>query len=109
MDKELHDKAWNLLEAKGLKIGEKMMVRSHFASAHRDEYPFIKIKYCKGEVDHYKSEIKALSSFVFYSEEEVILANSIYEITKDNFNLNDFGHQFKYTLRLLGINSEWAK
>lgn len=28
MNQELHDKAWNLLEERGLKLEEKMMIRS---------------------------------------------------------------------------------
>jgi hypothetical protein len=28
---------------------------------------------------------------------------------EDGFNRNDFIHQFKATLRILGIDSEWSK
>ena len=42
-DKDIHDKAWNLLEEKGLTLGERVMVRSSFVewSGYKEEYPFV--------------------------------------------------------------------
>ena len=108
MNTELHDKAWKLLEEKGLKLGERMMVRSHFASAYKNDYPFITVKHKKGEVEYYHSEIKEISNLMFKSEKEVIMANAIYENTKEKFNQNDFIQHLKFTFRILGIGSDWV-
>lgn len=108
-NKEQHDKAWNFLDTKGLSIGEKMMVRSSFASMHQDEYPFIGIKYEKGEVKYYHSTYDEISSLMFETEEEVVLANAIYNITRDKFNMNDFMQQIKFTFRIILVHSKWGE
>ena len=108
MEKELHDKAWKLLEEKGFKLGEMVMVRSHFANTFKNEYPFIAIKHSKGGIDHYYSEIDNIKNLRFGSESEVILANAIYENMKQDFNINDFIQTLKYTFRLIGVNSMWV-
>ena len=108
MNQELHDKAWNLLEEKGLKLGEKMMIRSHFSSAYKDKYPFISAKYEKGEVEYYFSDIKEIKNLMFETEKEVILANAIYENVKDKFNVNEFIQMLKFTFRILNVSSSWA-
>lgn len=54
MDKvDRHDTAWKLLEDKGLTLGERVRVRSAFVewSGYKEEYPFVAIKYKKGEVE----------------------------------------------------------
>jgi len=110
MERELQDKAWNLLEEKGLKLGERMMVRSHFADIFKEEYPFIGIKWNKGDIDYYYSEYDQITNLNFETKEEVILANALYLITKgDNFNINDFIQQIKYTLRILNHDSRWTE
>ncbi len=83
------------------------MVRSHFASAHKNDYPFISIKRNKGE-EHYFSSIKRIDNLRFNSEQEVIMANAIFENTKDNFNINEFIQQLKFTFRILGVANEWV-
>lgn len=108
MNQELHNKAWNLLEEKGLKLGEKMMVRSHFASAYKDEYPFISVKHEKGEVKYYFSDIEEIKNLMFKSEKEVIMANAIFENVKDNFNVNEFIQMLKFTFRILNVSSSWV-
>ena len=50
----------------------------------------------KEEVSFF-SEHKQISNFLFGTENEVILANAIYENTKDNFNPNDFIQQLNYS------------
>lgn len=105
---ELHDKAWQLLEDKGLTIGEKMMVRSHFASAYKDEYPFISVKHEKGNIKYYFSDIKEINNFMFETEKEVILANAIYENVKYKFNVNEFIQMLKFTFRILNVKSSWV-
>lgn len=108
MNKELHDKAWNLLEEKGLTLGEKIMIRSHFSSAYKEEYPFISIKYEKGNIKYYFSTIEEISNLAFETEKEVILANAIYENMKEDFNNNDFVQTIKYVFRLINIKSKWV-
>lgn len=109
MDKELQDKAWDLLKEKGLSIGESIMVKSHFASIFKDEYPHIRADYMKGDVKYYRSEIKEISNLAFESEKEVILANAIYENVKDSFNPNEFVQMLKFTFRILGVENNWSK
>lgn len=105
---ELHDKAWELLEEKGLKLSERMTVRSHFASAYRNDYPFITTKHKKGEIEYYHSEIEEINHLMFKSKKEVIMANAIFENTKDDFNINDSIQHLKFTFRILGIGSNWT-
>jgi hypothetical protein len=109
-NKEIHDKAWNLLEEKGLKLGEKMMVRSAFVtwSGYKEEYPFIERSYKKGKIEYYHSSYKMIDNFMFETENEVVLANAIFL----NMNLidatNEFREMFKYTCRLIGLNTKWS-
>lgn len=107
MNQELHDKAWNLLKDKGLSMGEMIMVRSHFASMSENEYPFIRRKHEKDNTFYFSTH-ERISNIQFQTENEVILANSIYENVKDNFNPNEFIQQFKFTLRILGVQSVWV-
>jgi len=108
-NQELHDKAWKLLDEKKLNLSQKMMVMANFSDIFKDDYPFISIKYKKGEIEYFKSSIDDIDSYLFESKEEVIMANAIYENTKENFNPNDFIQQLKYTFRILGVKSEWSK
>lgn len=113
-NKELHDKAWNLLEEKGLSLGERIKVRAAFVdwSGYREEYPFIvantKKRFNKDEFQYYHSEIKAIKNYNFLNRNEVILANAIYENVKEDFNPNVFIQQLKFTFRILGVKSAWA-
>lgn len=106
---EQQKRIWDLLDTKGLTLGEKMSVRSAFASTYKDEYPFIDIELLPNHSTAYSSTIVRIRNFRFESEEHVILANAIYENTKDNFNPNTFREQLTYTFRLLGIQSAWTK
>ena len=111
INKELQDKqkkAWDLMIDKGLKMGEAMFIRSAYASNYKDEYPFIDIQYKKGEVEYYHSSIRTIGHYNFLSENEVILANAIYENTKEDFNHNTFVQELKFVFRVLGINSVWT-
>ena len=102
-------KADILLTEKGLTLNERMGVGNAFKSIYKDEYPFISIKYEKGEIIYYYSTIDAISSLMFENENEVILANAIYENTKDDFNMNDFMQQIRYIFRILNLKSIWCK
>jgi hypothetical protein len=108
MNKELHDKAWNLLEERGIKLNERMMIRSHFSSAYKDEYPFISAKHEKGEVKYYYSDIEEIKNLMFETEKEVILANAIFENVKDKFNINEFIQMLKFSFRILNVSSSWV-
>ena len=107
---EIHDKAWNLLDEKGLKLGEKMMVRSAFVSwsGYKYEYPFIVHKYNKGGLEYYHSSYELINHFMFKTENEVILANAIYLNMDEGNSTNEFRELFKYTCRLIGLNTEWS-
>ena len=108
MDKELHDKAWNLLDENGLTTGEKMMVRSSFASTFRNEYPFISVKKNHLGSKYYMSDIEELKTLTFATENEVILANAIYENIKDRFEINEFMNILEFTFRIMKIPSRWG-
>lgn len=103
------DKAWTLMSKNGLNLGECMFIRSSYASNYKNEYPFIAIKYKLATPEYFYSEHKRISHYSFKTENEVILANAIYENTKELFNPNVFVQELKFVFRLLGINSVWAK
>lgn len=112
-NKHLHDKAWQLLEEKGLTISQRMMVRANFiaGSGYKEEYPFITTEYKKGEIEWYHSEYEEIKHFRFKTENEVILANSLYVnmLDEDGLpNVNDFIQTFKYVCRVAGIKSNWV-
>lgn len=108
-DKNIHDKAWNLLDEKGLTLGEKMMVRSSFVewSGYKNENPFIEKTYKKGEVEYYHSTHDLIKRFMFKTEKEVVLANAIYLNMNEICSPNEFIEMFKYTCRIIGLNSDW--
>ncbi len=105
---EQHDKAWKLLEEKGLSLGERINVRTTFADAFRDDFPFIDVEHNKKEV-MYKSKLNQISMMGFETEKEANLANSMVLAMDDKFEINEFMYQFKMVLRLLQIESNWAK
>lgn len=107
MNTELQEEAWKMLDGANLSLNEKIKVQSTFANTFIDEYPFIKIRYKNGKVEYYHSEIDAISHLMFTTEKEVILANAIYENTKDKFNINEFTQQLKFVIRILQIDSTW--
>lgn len=99
---------WEYMEEKGLNLGEKMRIRNDIAEIYQDEYPHISAGYFDDEIVAYHSEIKPISHYEFKTKEEVILANAIYENTKNDFEINKFRDDFIYTFKLLGIKSEWV-
>tara|TARA_R110002033_G_C3824173_1_gene233355 strand:- start:545 stop:883 length:339 start_codon:yes stop_codon:yes gene_type:complete len=109
-DKDLHDKAWNLLDEKGLKLNEKMMVRSAFVewSGYKDENPFIEIVHKKGDIEYYHSSHEMIKHMMFKTENEVVLANAIYLNMDEIIGVNEFRELFKFTARVIGLNTEWT-
>lgn len=108
METGKHDKAWALLEKKGLTLSERIMVRSSFADTFKNEHPNVSIQWDKGEIKHYRSTINPISNLIFETEEEVIIVNAIYENMDKITGLNEFTQLIKFTFRLIGINSKWA-
>ena len=108
-DTELHDKAWKLLEEKGLKLGQMMMVRSSFVSwsGYKEENPFIE-RTRKGDEYYYHSTHKMIENYMFDTEEEVVLANAIYLNMNEGCGPNDFVQIFKYACRLMGLSNKWT-
>ena len=99
------------MKEKGMDLKDARKVYFTILNYNKEKYPFI-------ETDHYpdkeskmywKSSIERINSFLFETEREVILANAIYENTKDNFNINEFVQQVKFIFRILNIESEWTK
>jgi len=91
--------------------GEWVHMRSEDPKWYKDENEIkiiIDIQYKKGEVEYYHSSIRTIGHYNFLSENEVILANAIYENTKEDFNHNTFVQELKFVFRVLGINSVWT-
>jgi len=105
---EKQKQSWELMEAKGLSIGERMKVIASYTNEYKEEYPYV-VHQREIEGIYFKSEIKEINNYRFNTKQEVILANSIVNILGSKFNINDFNMQFKHTLRILGIESEWSK
>lgn len=108
--KEDHDKAWELLDDLGVKLGAKLNIRASFASINRDEYPFIEIKWKEGEIEYYKSTHKLISHYAFHTKHEVIMANALYENMRSVnplINPNEFIHNIKYIFRVIKIESDY--
>ena len=106
---ELHDKAWGLLEERGFKLGEMMMIRSSFVewSGYKEENPFINKKHTlSGE--YYHSTHEKINHFMFKTENEVVLANAIYLNMSDLCSIDEFTQLFKFTCRLIGLNNDWT-
>lgn len=102
-------KAWEIMEEKGVSIGERTFIRSAYASTYKDDFPFITCEYKKGKVDSYRSELPEIKTLVFQSEKEVNLANSMVLAMGDKFEINEFTYQLKMVLRILQIDSVWTK
>lgn len=110
MNKETSSEDWafGVIQEKKLSLGEAVRVRAIFCSRYKDQYPFISTKY-KKEYKYYHSNLDAIKHLNFMSEEEVILANAIYENTKEKFNINAFVQNFKFVSRVLNIKTVWAE
>ena len=109
-NKEIHDKAWKLLDNKGLNLSEKMMVRSSFIdwSGYKNEHPFIEKKREEQlELDYYYSTYDLIKNFMFKTKNEVILANAIYINMPKSTHHDEFIQLFKYTCRLIGLSTDW--
>ena len=107
MNEEMHDKAWNMLKDKGFSLGEMVSIRANFASMNKNELPFIRIEN-KKVIETYFSTLKPIDKWIFSTEQEVNLANSMVLIIGDKFHINDFMHQYTMVLRMLQIESKWA-
>ena len=103
------DNAWELLQSTDLKLGQRMFIRSTFSDAYKNNYPFIGREYKKGNSEVFHSEIQEFKHLGFSNENEVILANAIFENIKESFNINDFRYQLKFTFQMLKIDSIWSR
>ena len=105
MNKKAHDWAWSKLDELGVKISTRVQIRSAFRRAFKDE-----VAYMSRENDGtLRSTLTPIQNMMFNSELEVNLANSIRLIKGDNFNYNDFIHEFKSVLRIINVKSCWAE
>lgn len=107
-----HDEAFSLMDKKGMTLSEKMRVRSSIVewSGYKNEYPFISSRAIDedGEEIVYSSTYDLIKSFCFKTENEVILANAIYLNMNEIHGDREFIEMFKYTCRVIVLNSEWA-
>ena len=107
MDELALTNAWDILTRSQLNLSEKMYIRKVYTSTYRHEFPFI-AKETSGEGSFYRSELKEISAYIFDTETEVNLANSIVLALQTKFDSDEFRFQFKSILRVLGIKSSWA-
>lgn len=107
---ELHSKAWDLLEEKGVTLGERMMIRSAFVewSGYKDANPFIDTIINKGEPRYYHSTHEMIRHLLFEKESEVVLANAIYMNMNESCSIDEFREVLKYTFRLMRIENGWT-
>ena len=91
-----NEKAFLMLKEKGFKTSEQFFIRNSFTDTYREEFPFISTKHRKlnGKPKTYfysTIDDSRISSLGFENEDEVKLANALYENMKgEKFNLNDF-------------------
>ena len=98
------DEVFDFINSKALTLNKQIKLSSMFRDSFESEYPFI-----QREKDFFYSEHEPIKNYRFTTENEVILANAIYESTKENFDLNEFNQMFKFSLRLLNVDSIWSK
>ena len=101
----------HFMREKGMSFQDTRKVYFTILNYNKEKYPFVEQDHSikkKGKI-YWKSSIEKINSFLFEKEEQVILANAIYENTKDNFNINEFVQQVKFIFRILNIESEWTK
>ena len=108
--KKRHDEAWKILDDLGANLGQKIKIRSAFASIREEEMPFIDVHYKNGqEIEYYSSKHLKIKNMMFETMEEVNLANAIFfAMNGKTFTINDFELIFKVTLRLLKFDSAWS-
>jgi len=108
-EEKISNKAWDFLDKKGLTLRDKIMVRAAFVEwgGYKDENPFIERTYTKMKTEYYHSTHDLIKHFMFKTKNEVVLANAIYLNMKKGSN-NEFIEMFKYTCRIIGLNSEWT-
>lgn len=100
------NEAWQLMCDAGLKFSERYKIKTVYYNEGLQNDPFV-----LETVDGFYSKHEAINSLLFKNRHEVVLANAMYEALpdKDNFNMNEFIQQLKMTMRILQLDSEWAK
>ena len=92
------------------KFEEKMSVRSDLVkwSGYKEDNPFINSFKDEEENDLFNSTHELIKRFVFKTRNEVVLANAIF-LNMDEINGDkEFIELFKFTCRIIGLNSEWS-
>tara|TARA_R110000851_G_C12648957_1_gene519936 strand:- start:15 stop:368 length:354 start_codon:yes stop_codon:yes gene_type:complete len=107
-----HKEAFDLMDSKGMTLGEKLKVRSKIIewSGLKDEHPFISSSAndIDGEEIIYQSTHELISSFVFQKREEVVLANAIYLNMNEIHGDRELIEFFKFTCKIIGITNAWT-
>lgn len=106
MDKT-HDEAMELLKEKGFTLSERMQVFNGFKNHYKDDYPKITPQYAD-DLSVWIFENDKVN-MTFLKLETALLAKAIYEAQKNEFEINKFNQDLKYTLKLLGIDSPYAQ
>jgi len=107
--REKENEAWELMDKSSLTMNHAHNICATFTQFNKNEYPFIEMKCSAGEIEYYYSSIREIEQYNFFTKEEVILANAIFEQTKNEFNPNQFVQQLKFVFRILNIKSIWIE
>ncbi|MGB4817634.1 MAG: hypothetical protein WBP33_00845 [Saprospiraceae bacterium] len=105
-----HEEVIQFMQEKGISVADIIQIQKVFRQLNEGIYPFLRIERCKSVSPiHCKSTIPEIEMYGFATEQEVMLANAIYENIKNDFNPNNFVQILKYSLRIMGVKSEWTK
>jgi hypothetical protein len=77
-------------------------------SGYKEEHPFIHEFKDEDEVEMFNSTHELIKTFIFKTRNEVVLANAIYLNMNEINGDREFIQMFKFTCRLIGLNSEWS-
>ena len=104
-----YEKAIQILNTTNLTKSEKNVVVLNLACQKKDDYPFVKPIFQKGEIVYWVSTKEEIQGFGFSSEQEVILANALVENLGESFEKDNFTFLLKFVFRLLGIKNDWTR
>ena len=97
----------DFLTDKGLTVQERRKVFNGFKDHYKNHYPNIRPQYVDGlSVWIFENE---KVNMTFLKLETALLAQAIFEAQKNDFEINEFKQDLKYTLKLLGIDSPYAQ
>lgn len=88
--------AYKELIEKGFKFPKAQSIMHAFRNTYKNEYPFIEQDGDKWHCTH--EQIKFL---YYYTKEECILADAIYQLQKNDFEANHYIRTVEFALKLI--------